>query len=100
MKVVAMKVKTCCCCCQEVEPITEYDLKDHWITGEIETAKGKVPLVSTKLTFQDTFGAFTVRFNIGRLKYKINPGLYAVGNPDSNSPVLVSANYKLTFDIL
>lgn len=34
------------------------------------------------------------------MDYKINPGLYAIGNPDDTSPVLVSANYKLTFDTL
>lgn len=30
----------------------------------------------------------------------IDPGLYALGKPDENSPVLVTANYKLTFDIV
>jgi hypothetical protein len=34
------------------------------------------------------------------MNYKVEPGLYAVGKPDENSPVLVSANYKLTFDTL
>ncbi|MDR2527522.1 MAG: hypothetical protein LBD04_00690 [Synergistaceae bacterium] len=34
------------------------------------------------------------------MDYKVSPGLYGVGKPDSNSPVLVSANYKLTFDTL
>jgi len=34
------------------------------------------------------------------MDYKVDPGLYAVGTPDSASPVLVSANYKLTFDTL
>jgi len=34
------------------------------------------------------------------MAYSVEPGLYAVGNPGNNSPVLVSANYKLTFDIL
>lgn len=28
------------------------------------------------------------------------PGLYALGEPDKNSPVIVTANYKLTFDIV
>jgi acetyl-CoA decarbonylase/synthase complex subunit gamma len=32
--------------------------------------------------------------------YTIDPGLYALGNPDQSSPVLVTANYKLTFDRL
>lgn len=92
--------KSGCCCYQSTEPITKYDFADHWIISEIETSKGKVPVVATKLSFKDKFGTFKVRFNIGRMNYKINPGLYAVGNPDNNSPVLVSANYKLTFDSL
>ncbi len=95
-----MSKKCCCCCSSSEEPITKYDLAEHWIKGEIETAKGKVPVISTKLTFKDKLGAFKVRFNIGRMNYQINPGLYAIGSPDSNSPVLVSANYKLTFDIV
>jgi hypothetical protein len=34
------------------------------------------------------------------MSYKIKPGLYAVGNAGPASPVLVSANYKLSFDSL
>ena len=34
------------------------------------------------------------------MRYTIDPGLYCVGNPDANSPVLVTANYKMTFDRL
>jgi hypothetical protein len=30
----------------------------------------------------------------------VDPGLYAIGQPDDRSPVLVTANYKLTFDSL
>ena len=30
----------------------------------------------------------------------MTPGLYAVGKPDAQSPVLVTANYKLSFDAL
>jgi len=41
-----------------------------------------------------------VRWNIGRYTYTVDPGLYAVGAPDPLSPVLVTANYKLTFDAL
>ncbi|HHW32180.1 MAG TPA: acetyl-CoA synthase subunit gamma [Clostridiaceae bacterium] len=67
---------------------------------EIHTPKGKVPVVSTYLHFKDILGAWKVRWGIGRMNYKINPGLYAVGKPDNTSPVLVSANYKLTFDVL
>ncbi|MCL2880883.1 MAG: mercury methylation corrinoid protein HgcA, partial [Treponema sp.] len=49
---------------------------------------------------KDIFGAWKVRWGIGRDNYMVEPGLYAVGQPDGTSPVLVSANYKLTFDTL
>ncbi len=34
------------------------------------------------------------------MRYAIEPGLYAVGNPTAESPVLASANYKMSFDRL
>ena len=61
-------------------------------------SSGNVPVVSTTLSFNDHIGAFKARWGIGRMDYTVEPGLYAVGNPDNESPVLVSANYKLTFD--
>lgn len=73
---------------------------DDWITGSIATPKGDIPVISTRLQRKDILGAIKVRFDIGRMNYKIEPGLYAVGQPDASSPVLVSANYKLTFDSL
>ena len=57
-------------------------------------------IASTTITFTDYFGAWKARWGIGRMDYTIEPGLYAVGKPDNESPVLVSANYKLTFDTL
>lgn len=93
------------CCCgsgtsKSYEPITKYDIKQKWIIGEINTPAGKVPQINTKLTFEDMCGTCKVRFGINRMNYKVNPGIYAVGTPDDNSPVLVTANYKLTFDSL
>jgi acetyl-CoA decarbonylase/synthase complex subunit gamma len=34
------------------------------------------------------------------MHYTVDPGLYALGHPDSHSPVLVTANYKMSFDKL
>jgi hypothetical protein len=56
--------------------------------------------VTTTLETKDILGAWKSRWGIGRMAYTVEPGLYAVGNPDNDSPVLVSANYKLTFDVL
>jgi len=66
----------------------------------IDTPEGKIPRVSSELTGADRRGTFKVRLGFGRMNYKVDPGLYALGNPGKDSIVLVSANYKLSFDSL
>jgi CO dehydrogenase/acetyl-CoA synthase gamma subunit (corrinoid Fe-S protein) len=34
------------------------------------------------------------------MNYTVEPGLYSIGDPDESSPVLVTANYRLTCDQL
>ncbi|MBU8922665.1 MAG: hypothetical protein KOO63_12675 [Bacteroidales bacterium] len=75
-------------------------MKKKYITGSIETKGGEIPTVSTSIDRMDKWGAFKARCSIGRMRYTIRPGLYAAGNPDQDSIVLVSANYKLSFDVL
>jgi hypothetical protein len=41
-----------------------------------------------------------VRWGFGRNDYRVKPGLYGLGTPGASAPVLVTANYKLTFDAL
>ena len=84
-----------CCCSDEIsccETETSCCAED--------TTEDKVHTVSTRLAGKDILGAWKVRWGIGRMNYKVEPGLYKVIGADSNSPVLVSANYKLTFDTL
>ncbi|MBD3287983.1 acetyl-CoA synthase subunit gamma, partial [candidate division KSB1 bacterium] len=69
-------------------------------TKYLKTTVGKIPLVDSKLSTRDRIGAVSVRCNIRRMDYAIEKGLYAIGIPDANSPVFVSANYKLSFDSL
>jgi CO dehydrogenase/acetyl-CoA synthase delta subunit len=45
-------------------------------------------------------GTIGARTGFTRNNYSITPGLYCIGEPDNNAPVLVTANYKLTFDAL
>lgn len=52
----------------------------------------------SSLSLADRLGALRMRLNIGRGGYRVEPGLYALGTPDADSPVLVTSNYKLTFD--
>jgi hypothetical protein len=40
------------------------------------------------------------RVSAYRMRYAVDPGLYAAGSPDRRSDVFVTANYKLSFDIL
>lgn len=59
-----------------------------------------IPRVPSRLAWEDHLGSFKVRWGVGRMDYQVVPGLYAVGLPDDQSPVLVSANYKMSFDCL
>ncbi len=74
--------------------------KEFWMDGSLETSAGAIPRVRTDLEFQDRLGSWKARWGIGRMHYVIRPGLYAVGNPDQDSPVFVTANYKMSFDRL
>lgn len=62
--------------------------------------ESKIPVVETRLDFNDLIGALKVRLGINRMNYAVEPGLYAVGSPDAESLVFVSSNYKLSFDLL
>ena len=70
------------------------------MTGVLETPVGPVPQVATVLAGRDRWGTFLVRLGFGRMRYTVEPGLYAVGRQTDDSPVLVTANYKLSFDHL
>jgi hypothetical protein len=77
-----------------------YVQKTGWIVRRLDTAVGPIPVVATRLGWRDRIGIRKVRLGIGRMKYRIRPGLYGVGKPSAGSPVFVSANYKLSFDAL
>ena len=87
-------------CCSDNQSCYTPLKSECWVVGDIETPAGKVAVISSKLVFSDKLGAVLVRCAIGRNNYFINPGLYAVGKPTPESPVFVSANYKLSFDCL
>jgi len=75
-------------------------MEQEFVVGSITTTIGDVPQVSSNLTWRDRWSTIKVRWDVGRMDYKVVPGLYALGKPDAESPVLVSANYKLSFDRL
>ena len=75
-------------------------MKNSFLTGSISLSGIEIPQVATVINSTDFLGAVMVRWGINRDNYRVNPGLYAVGSPDQDSDVFVTANYKLTFDVL
>ncbi len=71
-----------------------------YVDGVVQSIGGPVPRITTRLTAGDYLGALMVRMGFRRNRYRVDPGLYAVGSPGERSDVLVTANYKLTFDIV
>jgi len=56
--------------------------------------------VSADISRTERWEHFKCRVGGFRNSYIVEPGLYAFGEPDANAAVLVSANYKLSFDYL
>jgi hypothetical protein len=53
--------------------------------------------VTSEVTLRDRWINVLVHLGINRNRYRVEPGLYALGSPDSNSPVFVTANYSPSF---
>lgn len=59
-------------------------------------------IISTtgQLLSADRWDTFQARVGINRSLHRVKPGLYALGSPNPDSPVFVTANYKLSFNAL
>ncbi|MFZ4520859.1 MAG: mercury methylation corrinoid protein HgcA [Bacteroidales bacterium] len=68
--------------------------------GFLETVVGLVPQISTTWSISDRLSTLKVRWSVGRMNYRVLPGLYAVGRPGKDSSIFVTGNYKLSFDHL
>jgi len=72
-------------------------------TVSLRVDKSALPVIrhiDADWTRKDFMGSVKVRAGFGRDNYKVNSGLYAFGKPDADSDILVTANYKLTFDVV
>jgi len=72
----------------------------RFVEGFAASDAGPVPRVATRLSWRDRLGTCRARSGWRRNDYRVAPGLYAVGTPDAQGPVLVTASYKLSFDAL
>ncbi len=64
------------------------------------TAAPKIIPTTSSLTTKNRWDHFLARVGVKRGEHRLEPGLYALGNPMAASPVFVSANYTLSFDAL
>lgn len=71
-----------------------------YVADFVESQVGPVPRLPTSLSWRDRLGTIRARLGLRRDDYLVAPGLYCVGRPDQQAPVLVTANYKLTLDTL
>ncbi len=71
-----------------------------WTKGSISTPAGSIYKLSSDWSRDDYLGMIKSRLGGFRMNYTVTPGLYATGEPTTDSDVFVTANYKLTFDIL
>ncbi len=71
-----------------------------WTIGSVQTSVGSVYRLSPDWSRADWWGMIKSRVSAFRMHYAVEPGLYAMGDPSASSDVFVTANYKLTFDIV
>ncbi|MBJ6801110.1 acetyl-CoA synthase subunit gamma [Geomonas sp. Red259] len=68
--------------------------------GWVAAGSRRAPRISGSLTWADHWGACLARWGINRMTFMVPPGLYAIGTPDAQAPVVVTANYKMSYDIV
>ena len=59
-----------------------------------------IPPVDSTITWVNRWDHILARWGVNRSEHRVEPGLYALGEPGPASPVFVTANYTLSFDAL
>jgi len=100
----AMDETTSSCSTDPSTPLAGHERPGYklcsYVDRFIKTDARLIPVIKPKLGKDDLFSSFYVRCGIRRHTYTVAPGLYGIGKPDKNSEILVTANFKLTFDHL
>lgn len=89
-----------CCGPKVIKPLEQRRFIDSMVSDYMTIGDKRIPKVQAKLTASDLLGSFLARVGFNRDNYEIKPGLYALGSPSQESHVLVTANYKMSFDAL
>mgnify|MGYP001071329379 CR=1 FL=1 len=72
------------------------------MTSDINTnpVQSRIQPTTSTITLANRWDHFLARCGVNRNGHRVEPGLYALGNPTPDSPVFVTANYTLSFDAL
>jgi len=70
------------------------------INLDILTKAPRILPTTSRLTIADRWDHILARLAWKRNAHRVEPGLYALGNPTPETPVFVTANYTLSFDAL
>jgi len=85
---------TCSCNSPKTEPTGDLNAHNQ---PDISIPPVITP-VSGTLTSRDTMDHLLARLGQNRTGHRVTPGLYSLGSPGTDSPVIVTANYTLSFD--
>ena len=86
----------CTCSCNGPENELKSEIQDQ--DAPNTTNSPVITPVSGTLTSRDTGGHVLARFGQNRSGHRVPPGLYSLGSAGPDSPVIVTANYILSFD--
>jgi len=81
------------------DEIDSIDRIEIALVGIHSTRFGEVKVIAPDLTFKEKMMNFFVQQGFKRNDYKVSPGLYVLGEPNADSDVFVTANYKLSVDV-
>lgn len=85
---------TPCCTCQQGMDIQSCS----W--GTKPSPAMEIRMTDSQISIANRLDHFLARWGVNRECYRVEPGLYRLGNPTPDSPVFASANYTLSFDAL
>jgi hypothetical protein len=70
------------------------------MTSNTDHHQNQILPTTSILTTADRWDHFLARVGVRRDHHRVEPGLYALGEPAPDSPVFITANYTLSFDAL
>lgn len=84
-----------CCCGVETGPCCGAGV--DWKT---QAGPAGIKSADSRMKPRNYLNHILARWGVNRSGWRVEPGLYRIGSPNTGSPVFVTANYQLSFDAL